>query len=201
MTWLKTHLRTAFVAGIVTSIPLAVTAFIIWYIDEKTRSLTAALFGRDVPLVGILVALAAIYAVGLVTTSLVGRFLLHHLDWLLGRMPLFRELYQAWKHIALTPGGGEGMFAKVVLVPADGAGNLMLGFTNAQGVAGNPDVLCVFIPAAPNPTSGRLCFVPRAACQFTTASAEEAFKVILSGGNFLPPSIVPQPRADGRATT
>ncbi|MGE5609053.1 MAG: hypothetical protein ACM359_07350, partial [Bacillota bacterium] len=51
------------------------------------------------------------------------------------------------------------------------------------------DTLCVFVPAAPNPTSGRLYFVPRAQCIVLDLSIEDAFKMILSTGNYIAPAL------------
>ena len=69
---LKTHLRNKFVTGLLAAIPVAVTFFILWYVDSKARSI----LGITVPLLGIVVALGAIYLLGLFVTSVVGKFLI-----------------------------------------------------------------------------------------------------------------------------
>jgi uncharacterized membrane protein len=106
---------------------------------------------------------------------------------MLNRMPLLKPIYRAWKQVALTP--GEGIFARVVLV-ADETGRMeMLGFTSGVPTSAGGDTLCVFVPAAPNPTSGRLYFVRRDHCRMLAVSSEEAFKMILSGGSYVPAGI------------
>src|SRR5450432_1965293 len=110
----QARIRRTFVAGIFSFIPLAVTVFIVWWIDDKTRVITKYLFNRNIPLLGVLIALAAIYGTGVITSSLVGKFFLKIVDGILMHLPLVRPLYLAWKQIALTPGGTEGMFSRVV---------------------------------------------------------------------------------------
>ena len=192
---LQKHLRNTFLTGIFAAIPLAATAFVIWYVEKASREITSELLGINIPFLGIVIALASIYLLGLIVGSIVGKFFLNLIDRLLLRVPLLKDLYQAWKHISITPGGKEGIFAKVVLV-ADETGNQTLGFSSGEGIENDPTTTCVFIPAAPNPTNGRLYFVPLSRCRFVDVTVEEAFKLIISGGNYVPPGIAaasPQP--------
>src|SRR4051794_751024 len=69
---IQVHFRNKLVAGALAAIPVAVTAFILWYVDSKARSL----LGIETPVVGIALALLAIYLLGLFVTSLLGQFLL-----------------------------------------------------------------------------------------------------------------------------
>jgi uncharacterized membrane protein len=135
------------------------------------------------------VALVAIYLAGLVATTLLGRFFLKIVDRLLISLPGFRQLYTAWKQIALTPGGTEGVFSKVVVIPDETGATHLLGFCNGRPVEGDENTFCVFVPAAPNPINGRLYFVHREKCEFVNVTPEEAFKVILSTGNYVPPGV------------
>jgi uncharacterized membrane protein len=184
---LQTHLRRTFLAGIFAAMPIAATCFVVWYVDARTRILSKQFFGVDVPFLGVLLAVAGIYLLGFVVTSLIGKWLLRLADGTLDRMPLLKPIYRAWKQVALTP--GEGIFAKVVLV-ADETGRMeMLGFTSGVPTTAGSDTLCVFVPAAPNPTSGRLYFVRREHCRMLSVSSEEAFKMILSGGSYVPAGI------------
>jgi uncharacterized membrane protein len=185
MSKLNRHLRNTFLAGIFAATPLAVTAFAIWYIETTTRRL----FHLPIPFVGVLLALAGIYLLGLIVTSLIGQWLLRHLDRLLLRVPGLKDLYQAWKQISLTPGGREGMFARVVLIPVETGTMRQLGFSNGDPLPDDPTMTAVFVPAAPNPMNGRLYIVRLCDCQFLSISAEEAFKMILSTGNYVPPEV------------
>jgi uncharacterized membrane protein len=183
---LKSHLRTTLLAGIFAATPIAVTAFFIWYVESATRQPVREATGINIPFLGVALAIVLIYLLGLVVSSLVGKWLLGRVDAVLSRLPVCRDLYQAWKHISVTPGGREGIFAKVVLVPAEAGRARTLGFTSGEPIEGDPLTCCVFLPAAPNPVNGRLLFVPIADCLILDTTAEEAFKWILSGGNYVP---------------
>jgi uncharacterized membrane protein len=130
----QAKVRQTFVAGIFASVPLAVTAFIIWYVDGKTRNFLNWLLPNwpHVPGLGIVLAIALIYVVGMVTTSFLGKFFLSLIDGILMRLPVVRQLYQGWKQIALTPGGTEGTFSKVVLIPDETGYMKFMGFTSAR---------------------------------------------------------------------
>jgi len=180
----QAHLRNTILAGVFAAMPVAGTAFLVWYIDASTRVLARKLFGVDLPFLGVAIALVAIYLLGVLVTSLLGKFMLRLVDAILSRVPLLKPVYQAWKQVALSP--GEGIFAKVVLVPDEGGRLSLVGFTSGQPVSPGGDTLAVFIPAAPNPTNGRLCLVNQAHCRFLGISSEEAFKMILSGGSYIP---------------
>jgi uncharacterized membrane protein len=183
------HLRNTFLAGIFSVVPLAVTAFIIWWVEYHTRPISQFLFHREIPVVGILIAIGSIYGAGLVATTLLGKWVLGIIDALLLRLPIVGQIYLAWKQIALTPGGTEGVFSKVALIPNESGKTLMLGFTSARPVEGHPDILCVFVPSCPNPVMGRLYLVRRELCQLVDLSTEEAFKIILSTGNYVPAAL------------
>jgi uncharacterized membrane protein len=191
---LQSHLRKTILAGVFAVVPVVVTAWAIWYIDSLTRIISVKLFNRPIPFVGILIAVAAIYLVGLVATTLLGKWIIGMIDRLLSRVPGFRQLYAAWKQVSFTPGGGEGMFARVVLVGESSTPMRQLGFTSGEPIGVGSDgsqrqMLCVFVPNAPNPLQGRMYFVDRAMVQMTDLSSEEAFKLILSTGNYIPPQL------------
>jgi uncharacterized membrane protein len=183
---LQTHLRNTFLAGIFAVVPLVVTAFIIYKVNEWTLGISQYLFHREIPFVGVLVAIAAVYLTGLVATISVGKLFIRGVDALLVRVPGLRQFYIAWKQIAITPGGTEGVFSKVVLILDETRVAHMLGFTSGRSIDNDPDTVCVFVPAAPNPISGRLYFVHRSKCVFLDVTTEEAFKVVLSTGNYVP---------------
>lgn len=181
---LQHHLRNTFLAGVFAAIPLAATGLVIWYVEKQTRALSLG-----IPFLGIIVALLSVYLLGLIVTSLLGKWLLVRLDRLLSRMPLLRDLYSAWKQIALNPPGTMGMFSQVVLLSDESGNRKTLAFTSGQPIPSDPATACVFVPAAPNPTSGRLYFVPLSQCQPANISPKDAFKMILSGGNYIPDQI------------
>ena len=183
---LQKHVRNTFLTGIFAAIPLAVTTIVIVYVEGATRRPLREYLNQDVPFAGVFLAIALIYLLGLIVNSLVGRWIIGWVDRLLLRVPLLKDLYQAWKQVTITPGGKEGMFAKVVLIPVENRDTRALGFTSGDAIPGDATTCCVFVPSMPNPISGRLYFVPIVQCISLALSVEEAFKLLLSGGNYVP---------------
>jgi len=178
----QTHVRNKLAVGVLSAIPVAVTAFILWYVDSKAR----ALFDIRYPVLGLLVTLAGLYLLGLFITSLVGRWIITGADVLLAHIPGLRALYQSWKQMAFSPEGDEGIFARVVLVPDETGKMRMMGFSTRKPIDGDPDTVCVFVPGSPNPTSGRLYFVKVKDCLMLDLPARTALKILISGGNYVP---------------
>ena len=181
---LQAHLRNTFLAGAFAIVPVAFTVYIVYKTETLTQPITEKLFGHPIPVVGFLLVVAAIYLTGLIVTSVMGRWVLRLFDHALSRVPGLNTLYESWKHVSLTPGGTEGTFSKVVLVPSETG--LQLGFTSGASIAHDPKTWVVFVPSAPNPITGRLHFVKRDRLMLLEMSAEEAFKTILSTGNYVP---------------
>jgi uncharacterized membrane protein len=182
---IQRHLRNKFLAGIFAAIPVAATAAVLYYVESTTRSV----LGVKTPFLALALAVLAIYLLGVVVTSLAGRWLLNRADQLLSRIPGLRELYQAWKQVVINRGGSEGIFARVALISDETGTMQMIGFTSGEAIPGDPGTICIFIPAAPNPTSGRLYLVPLSRCRILDVPTEEAFKMILSGGNYIPEGV------------
>ena len=195
MSPLQKHFRNTFLTGIFAAIPLAVTVIVIVYIEGATRRPLRDYLNINIPFVGVVLAVALIYLLGLVVNSLVGKWVLGTVDRILLRVPLLKDLYQAWKQVTITPGGKEGMFAKVVLIPVENKGTRAVGFTSGEAIPDDSATCCVFVPGLPNPISGRLYFVPRRECIPLGISVEEAFKLLLSGGNYVPSEIGAATRA------
>src|SRR5580693_7206773 len=108
------HIRKTFLTGMFAAVPLAVTIYIIYVINGQTEKVTLWLFGRDIPLLGLVMALGSIYFIGMIANSLLGRFFLRRIDVMISHVPFVRQIYLGWKQIALTPGGTEGTFSHVV---------------------------------------------------------------------------------------
>src|SRR5688572_10689136 len=105
MSPVQKHFRNAFLAGIFAAIPVGATAYILWYAENATRAPLRKFFNLDIPFIGIPITIIVIYLLGVAVTSIIGRFFLNLLDKLLSRLPLLKELYQAWKQVTIAPGG------------------------------------------------------------------------------------------------
>ena len=185
---ISAHLRTTFLSGAFAAIPIAVTVAIVMYVERLTREPLNSI-GLGYPGLGIIIALLGIYLTGLFVSSIVGKFFLRRLDKFLERVPVLRELYKAWKQVSFTPGGGEGIYGKVVLVP-DGRGEQhVLAFSSGECISSDCEIVAIFVPNAPNPVTGRVAFVHRRDLIVLDMTSEEAFKLLISSGNYVPPEL------------
>jgi uncharacterized membrane protein len=184
-----THLRRTFLSGTFAAVPVVITVVAVYYVNHYTTLLAPQIRGHDIPFLGLIIAIVAIYLLGLTVSTTLARMALHRLDVLLEHLPVLHHAYRAWKQVSLTH--GSGMWEKVVLVRVDAAAAAVVGFTSGDPVDGAPTLLCVYVPNAPVPTTGRLYLIPASRCQVLSTSADEAFKHILSSGNYIPPSFGP----------
>src|SRR5262245_48163907 len=126
MTWLATHLRNKLLAGILAAGPIVALVLGALWIEEHTRILTQPL-GFHFPGLGFLIALVAVYVLGVIATSLLGRFLIGLADRTLSRVPGLNMLYRVWKEVLVVPPDKAGMFDKVLLVPNPDGPGVQLG--------------------------------------------------------------------------
>lgn len=191
MTSLLEHFRNKFVAGALAAVPVAIVVYAGWWIETNTRAVGAAA-GWNVPGLGVLIVLVGVYLLGLLVTSIIGRFVFGLLNAVLKRVPGLGILYQSWKDLLVTPPDQKGLYSKAVIVSV-GEGRSQIGFTSDRPLPGDPSSVCVFLPNVPNPFAGELVVMPRSACRPLDMSVEEAFKFQLSSGNYLPPKLVGKP--------
>jgi uncharacterized membrane protein len=181
-------LRAQFGAGILVVVPIVIAILIlVWlfnYIDDIAQPVTQSLLGRTIPGLGFGIMVLLIYLTGLVATSIIGRRLIHYGETLLARVPMFRYIYTGIKQImeAFAAPGGRG-FVQVVLVEFPKQGMRAIGFVTSESpVESGERLLNVFIPTAPNPTSGYLEIVRESDVIRTDISIDDALKMVLSGG-------------------
>jgi len=139
--------------------------------------------------VGLLVPLLGILLIGLMARNIVGRWLLEFGEGTLLRIPLAGSVYKTLKQLLETfLQGNANRFRRVVLLEYPREGLYALGFvTGSIGSAvqaGFPDdtMLSVFIPTAPNPTTGWYAVVPERSVRDINLSVEDAFRTIISAG-------------------
>jgi uncharacterized membrane protein len=184
MSWLLRHLRNKFGAGLLAAVPLVVVVVGAVWIETHTKPL-ADVLGLSFPGLGVVLAVVGVYLLGLVVTSILGKFLLYGFDRLLEHVPGFRYLYHAWKEILVVSPSRSSMFHRVVLVARANRRVGQIGFTSGEGVPGDPETMSVFLPNVP-PLSGRLKLVHKSCCLPLKISVPEAFKFLLSTGNYVP---------------
>ena len=199
---LQQDLKNDLIAGLLVVIPLATT---IWLATTVSRFVLAFLtsipkqfnpFNTINPLlqdlinlgVGLLVPLLGILLIGLMARNIVGRWLLEFGEGTLLRIPLAGSVYKTLKQLLETfLQGNSSRFRRVVLVEYPREGLYAVGFvTGVLGTAIQADfaekMLSVFIPTAPNPTTGWYAVVPERLVKDLELSVEDAFSTIISAG-------------------
>ncbi|MFM7548229.1 MAG: DUF502 domain-containing protein [Cyanobacteriota bacterium] len=199
---LQQDLKNDLIAGLLVVIPLATT---IWLATTVSRFVLAFLtsipkqfnpFNTLNPVlqelinlgVGLLVPLLGILLIGLMARNIVGRWLLEFGEGTLLRIPLAGSVYKTLKQLLETfLQGNSSRFRRVVLIEYPRQGIYAIGFvTGALGASLAADfddtMLSVFIPTAPNPTTGWYAVVPENSVRDIDLSVEDAFRTIISAG-------------------
>ena len=202
------RVRNYFFTGIIVTAPIAITfAFAMWvinWIDSKVVPLIPSAYnpqvllqehtGLHIPGIGLVVVLIGLTLIGFLAAGLLGRFIVRVGENLLNRMPIIRSIYGALKQIFETVlRSSSRSFREVALIEYPRRGIWAIGFitTKTTGEVRSEikeDVVNVFLPTTPNPTSGFLLFVPRKDLVVLDMGVEEAIKMIVSAGIVTPPS-------------
>lgn len=200
------RLRRYFLTGIVVAAPVLLTAYIAWgtitWIDGLVTPLIPRQYLPDaylpftIPGVGLVVMLIAFTLVGWIAAGLAGRTLVRLGEAIVGRMPVIRGVYSALKQVFETLFTQSSQsFRQVVLIEFPRRGAWSLGFVTGTtagevgrrlGSTSDAELINVFIPTTPNPTSGFLMFVPRSELHFLDMSVEDGLKMLVSVGLVTP---------------
>jgi len=197
------RLRRIIVAGLLVWLPLGITIFVVkilidllgqtyLLIPEALRPET--LFGVTIPGFGIIMAIVILFGTGLVAANYLGKTLVETWEKLLDKIPLVRSIYSPLKKFAeLVLSDQTQSFSKVLLIQYPRKGVYSLCFQTSKEVGeiqekSGEDVVCVFIPTTPNPTSGYIIMVPKDEVIELNMSVEDALKMIISLGVVVPSS-------------
>nr|WP_158048150.1 DUF502 domain-containing protein [Skermanella pratensis] len=207
------RLRAYFLAGILVTAPVAITLYLAWavvnLIDTAVSQLLPAQYNPEnympfsVPGLGVVIVIVALTLTGALTAGVIGRLVVRAGEAVLARMPVVRSVYGATKQILETVLANQSAaFREVVLIEYPRRGIWTLGFItgHTQGEVQDltvDDVVNVFIPTTPNPTSGFLLFVPRSDLHVLEMTVEEGIKMVVSGGIVTPPDRRPVARRGG----
>src|SRR6202012_870620 len=198
--------RNYFLTGLIVAGPIAITFYLTWWfvtwVDGLVRPFVRVpdrpepYLPFGLPGSGLIVAVIALTLLGFLTANLIGRTLVDLGERLLGRMPVVRAIYRGLKQVFETLFSGKGSsFRRVGLVefPSPGMWSIVLisqapSEEVANSLPGREDHLSVFLPCAPNPTTGFFFYVPKSKVIEVEMSAEEAATLIMSGGVVQPGS-------------
>jgi uncharacterized membrane protein len=207
--WLGSRLRIQFIAGILTIVPIGATALILyWIFDWVDRLLQPAIqpiAGREIPGLGFGIMVLLIYLTGVIVSNVLGRRLLLYVESLLSRapVPLVPQLYKGIKQIVLSfSEPGKVGFMQVVLVEFPRKGIRTLGFiTNEASDPSGEKLFSVFIPTAPNPTSGYLQILREGEISRTKIPVSDALNMLASAGRVMPGKVSEEMFAAGLSSS
>ena len=201
------RLRTNFLTGLVVVLPMFLTAYIVWwfvgFVDDKVVPLIPRrydpenVFGRNIFGFGLLLFVSFTTLVGALAKNLIGRSILQFGESILSRTPIVRPIYNGLKQIAETLFTDSGnTFERPCLVEYPVKGTWSVAFMSTRvhreiAERVGHDLVSVFVPMTPNPTTGFLRFVPSSEIVPLDMSLEDATKLIISAGLVTEPTPPP----------
>jgi len=200
---MQRHVRNRLISGLFVLVPLWITVVVMSAIFRAMASFLKPLVKllpwsfseRAVLTISIGAFVLMVYVVGVVTAHMFGRRLVALGEAVILRIPLVKSIYGASKQVvdALSL-STRGTFKSVVLLEWPCAGLFSVGFVTGTVKDGQGGVFCrVFVPTAPNPTTGFLILAPCHEVRETDLSIEEGVKLIVSGGVIAPDTIATHP--------
>jgi len=196
---LALKLRNYFITGIVVLIPIGFTLYLSRFlINISTKLVPAGLNPNNyipyaIPGIEILLTIIFITIVGGLSLSFLGKKILQIVDNLFKRIPILRTIYSAIVQLTDSFRNQEGSKKSVVLVEYPRKGSWAVGFATKENKGElkdktNKELINVFVPTTPNPTSGFLLMFPKEDVIYLEMGFEEASKFIVSAGTSNPKS-------------
>jgi len=181
------RVRHYFITGLFVLIPIALT---IWVVIA-TLSFVNNLFLPylryilpipDIPGIGVLITLAIVFAVGFLAENYFGKKIIELWDTVVCKIPFVRTIYSATKQTMESLFSKKKNFSKTVFVRFPDQKSLSIGFVANKLQMNGEWYYAVYVPTAPNPTSGYTIFYKVKDVIPTNLTVDEATKIILSGG-------------------
>ena len=188
-----TRIRNNFIAGIVALIPIGITLYLTLFIIKLSTNLIPKEINPnnylpfDIPGLEIFIALIIITLVGWVSLSFIGKKFFELLNNILKKIPILRTIYSAIGQMTESFTNNQKNKSSVVLIEYPRKGIWAVGFATKEntGIISskvNEELMNVFLPTTPNPTSGFLLMVPKKELIYLDVSFEQASKFIVSAG-------------------
>lgn len=190
-------IRKYFISGLLVWLPIWVTLlilnFLVGLMDKIFMLLPAKyqpdnLLGFHIPGLGLLFTLIILFLTGMLVTNFLGWKLVSLWDNIVGRIPIVRSIYKGVKKVLETVVSPQGQaFRKVLLVEYPREGLWSIAFQTGHGseevnTKTEKEMVTIFIPTTPNPTSGFLMMLPKEHVYELDMSVEEALKFVISLG-------------------
>ena len=187
------RIRNYFIAGIVALIPIGITLYLTLFIIKlSTRLIPKEINPNhylpfDIPGLEILIALLIITFIGWLSLSFLGKKIFDLFNSVLKKIPILRTIYSAIGQMTESFTSNQNSKSSVVLIEYPRKGVWAVGFATKenQGIITekvNEELINVFLPTTPNPTSGFLLMVPKKELIYLDVTFEQASKFIVSAG-------------------
>ena len=185
--------RNNFIAGIVVLIPIGITLYLTLFIIRISSNIIPREINPNnylpfnIPGVEILIALLIITFVGWISLSFLGKKFFEIFNSILKKIPILRTIYSAIGQMTESLTKNDNTEKSVVLLEYPRKGVWVVGFATKenQGMIKDKikeDLVNVFVPTTPNPTSGFLLMIPKKDLIYLDVSFEQASKFIVSAG-------------------
>lgn len=208
MTDHKHSIKSYIITGLLVWLPVLVTFLVIRFIvdllDTTVSILPTAyqpqsLLGFNVPGLGVVLSVLIVIFTGMLMTNFLGKKLFNFWEALVDRIPLVRSIYNAVKQVATTIFSTDGQpFRSVYLVEYPRKGMWSIAFQTGSAADEieekvEEEMMTIFIPTTPNPTSGFLMMVPKSEAILLKMSVDQALKLVISLGVVQPAKL---PKSD-----
>ena len=192
-----------FFTGLLISAPIGATIYITIFIVEfiaglvpqrfNPNGLLPEIIGYEIPGLELIIAFLSFILIGLIFSTLFGKAILGYFDNLITRIPFAGNVYKAIKQITETFSNADAAYQKVVLIEYPRKDIYAIGFMTGETKGEikdrkKIDMVNVFVPTTPNPTSGFLLFIPKEDAVELDMSVEDAIKLVVSAGMVVPPT-------------
>ena len=190
---ITSKLRNAFIAGIVVLVPIGFTLYLTLFLIKISSRLIPNEINPNnylpfsIPGLEILLSVIFITLVGGISLSFFGKKILNLINDLFKRIPILRTIYSAIGQMTESFTNKSDNKKSVVLIEYPKKGSWAVGFATKENKGEiskkiNKDLINVFVPTTPNPTSGFLLMFPKDEVIFLDMTFEEASKFIVSAG-------------------
>jgi len=190
------ELRNIFFTGLLVLTPIVVTVYVFYQLFVKIDGLLGGklweLTGRRIPGMGFVAVILLILFAGVFARNFIGKKLIQMAEAIMNRIPLINRIYSAVQQLSQAFFSGKrAVFQRAVLIEFPKKGSYCIGFQTSETKGEiqrqtKKEILSIFLPTSPNPTSGYLLFVPKEKVFPLRMSVEEAVKLVISGGAVLP---------------